>query len=321
MTSALANASAALALLDADVESFARAAKAENTRRAYASDWRLFEAWCAANECESLPASPATIARYISALAARGRKPSTIQRALTSISQAHLLKGCASPTTSVHVAQVVQGVRRVLGVAQRGKAPIAIELLKEMVAGCDGDSLRGLRDRALLLLGFGGAFRRAELVALDVEDVRFQRRGLEVHLRRSKTDQEGAGRTVGVLAGVNEKTCPASALRAWIDGAGLERGPLFRQVHRSGRALGRLTDRSVALIVKTAAGRVGVAADELERLAGHSLRAGFVTAAVRAGKSERAVMAISGHRSSATLRRYVRDLGLFEQHAGEGLGL
>ena len=179
---------------------------------------------------------------------------------------------------------------------------------------------RGIRDRALLLLGFAGAFRRSELVGLDVSDVVFVHRGLEVSLQRSKTDQEAAGRKLVILPGIHPGTCPVLAVRAWLHVAAITDGPLFRAVgrRREGVAATRLCEKVVADVVKRAANAAGL--DE-DRFAGHSLRAGFVTSAARAGKSERTIMAMSGHRSTAILRRYVRDVGVFDDNAGDGLGL
>jgi len=300
---------------------YATHAKSENTRRAYASDWRTFEAWCREHQKSALPALPATIALYVAALAGRRRKVSTITRALAAISQAHQLAGHETPTTHAHVREVLKGVRRVVGVAQAQKAPIEVDTLRGLVATLD-DSLRGQRDRALLLLGFSGAFRRSELVGLDVGDVAFVHRGLEVTVRRSKTDQESAGRKLGVLPGKHSSTCPVLAVRSWIESASLVDGPLFRRVTMSKRrskvAETRLSEKVVVDVVKRAAAAAGL--DE-SHFAGHSLRAGFITSAARAGKSERSIMAMSGHRSTDILRRYIRDIGIFDENAGDGLGL
>ena len=300
--------------------SYARAAKSPATTKAYASDWRGFQEWCTAKELEALPASPATVALYIASLAARGRKVSTITRGLTALSQVHQLAGHPSPTWEPHVREVLKGVRRIHGVAPRQKAPIDVDTLKEMVGGLDAGDLRGMRDRTLLLLGFSGAFRRAELVGLDVEDIVFVKHGLEVTIRRSKTDQDGEGHKIGVLAGLNAETCPSRALRAWLAAGGVSTGPVFRAVgrRRQGTSSARLSEKVVADVVKAAAARVGLDASSF---AGHSLRAGFITSAAKAGRAERSIMAISRHRSTEMLRRYIRDVGLFEDHAASGIGL
>jgi len=178
------------------------------------------------------------------------------------------------------------------------------------------ETLLGARDRALLLVGFGGAFRRSELVFLDVGDVAFTQDGLEVMLRRSKTDPEGRGRKVGIPFGSQASYCPVRALRAWTKAAGIEDGALFRYVTRYGQVGGRLTGHAVAKVVKRCAGAAGL---DASRYSGHSLRAGLATAAARAGKSERAIMAQTGHRSLTQVRHYVRQGSLFLENAASGL--
>ncbi len=167
-------------------------ARAQNTLRGYRSDWTHFEAWCRDHELPSLPAAPESVALYLAALA-ETHKASTLQRRLSSISQAHKAAGLESPTGHAGVRAVWAGIRRAKGVAQEGKAPAVTEEVRAMVSALP-DSLLGTRDRALLLLGFAGAFRRSELVSLDVGDVQETREGLVATLKRSKTDQEGEGR-------------------------------------------------------------------------------------------------------------------------------
>lgn len=305
-----------LATIDALVEQaryYAGAAKARATLRAYRSDWRLFEAWCAHRDLLALPASAEVIALYLADQASE-LKASTLQRRLSAISQAHQAAGHDSPTRSLKVRAVWAGIRRTHGTAEEGRAAILTEDLRAMV-----DRLPGIRDRALLLLGFAGAFRRSELVSLDVSDLRFTRAGLVVTLRRSKTDQEGQGTLKGIPHGANPETCPLKAVRAWLKGAGIEEGPLFRSVNRHGRvASARLSDRAVALAVKRAALAVGLDPD---RYSGHSLRSGLATAAAAAGVSERAIMQQTGHRSVAMVRRYIRDGSLFRENAAGQIGL
>ena len=308
----------ALVELVESAKGYANASKASSTRRAYRSDWSAFVAWCSSCGLDSLPAEPGTVALYLSHLANTGRKPATIGRALVAVSQAHKFAGLASPRSSAIVTETMRGIRRQLGVAQTAKAPVLVEQLRAMLGGL-GDTMLGARDRALLALGFAGAFRRSELVGLDVADLAFTGDGLEVTIRRSKTDQEGAGRKVGIPYGSTPSTCPVRAVRAWLELAGIVEGPVFRSVNRHGQ-LGaeRLTDRTVALVVKRAALVVGL---DATRLAGHSLRAGLATAAAKAGKSERAIMAQTGHRSVTMVRRYIRDANLFSDNAAAGLGL
>jgi integrase len=212
----------------------------------------------------------------------------------------------------------MQGIRRKLGVAPSQKTPVLVGDLQRMVRALP-DSLLGARDRALLLVGFAGGFRRSELVGLDHQDLDFSRDGLTVHLRRSKTDQEGVGRKVGVPFGSDRATCPVRALQAWLDAAAIEDGPVFVGLTRHGKTTGnRLDGRDVARAVKRAALTVGL---DASKFAGHSLRAGLATSAAKAGKSERAIMAQTGHRSVMMVRRYIRDADLFSDNAAAGLGL
>jgi site-specific recombinase XerD len=293
---------------------YAAAARAENTRRAYRSDWRAFASWCQAQGLEALPAAPETVALYLTDRATAS-KVSTITRALAAIAEGHRAAGLASPRGSGPVKAVLSGIRRTKGSAPAQKAPISTGGLRAMLAGLP-EGLLGLRDRALLLVGFAGAFRRSELVGLAVEDVAQVEDGLEVTLRRSKTDQEAQGRKVGLPFGSSPASCPVRAFRAWVEAAGISTGPAFRSVDRHGRLGESLSPAAVALVVKRSASLVGL---EAEDLAGHSLRAGLATAAAKAGKSERAIMAQTGHKSAAMVRRYIRDASLFSENAAAGL--
>ena len=297
---------------------YADLAKAPNTVRAYRADWRDFAAWCEGRGLEPLPAAPETVALYLADLAESGRKASTLQRRLSAISQAHRLAGHPTPTGAAAVRAVWAGIRRVHGSAQDGKAPALTADIRAMLAALPPGTI-GARDRALLLLGFAGAFRRSELVALDAEDLAPTREGLVVVLRRSKTDQAGAGRPVGIPLGQHAATCPVRAVRAWQAAAGIAAGPLFRPVDKHGRVgPGRLSDRAVALVVKRAAAAAGL---NPERYAGHSLRAGLATSAAEAGASERSIMNQTGHRSVTMVRKYIRDGSLFRENAAAKVGL
>lgn len=209
----------------------------------------------------------------------------------------------------------MKGTRRSLGVAPSQKDPISPSELRTMVQSRP-QTLQGLRDRALLLLGFAGAFRRSELVGLDVGDVTWGEDGLTVNLRRSKTDQEREGRKVGIPFGSTPQTCPVRTLRGWLEAAELTEGSLFRPVKGSKVSAARLSYKAVARLVKRAAEAAGL---EPSRLSGHSLRSGLATAAAKAGKSERSIMAQTGHRSAQMVRRYIRDGELFGENAAAGL--
>jgi integrase len=220
----------------------------------------------------------------------------------------------ATPTDAEAVKATVCGIRRTHGAAKVRKSPAVSAKMLAMVATAPG-SLTGLRDTAILLLGFGGAFRRSELVALDVADIAETETGLLVRIRQSKTDQEAEGETIAISRG--DRACPVKALRAWLDAAGIETGAIFRPINKSGVvAPSRLSDRTVANIVKAYAERAGL---DPAVFSGHSLRAGFLTSAAGNGASIFKMMDVSRHKSVDTLRGYVRDAELFKDHAGAGL--
>jgi len=295
---------------------FAADAKASSTRRAYTKDWKLFSSWCRSMGLPELPAAPEAVASYITAMATQGRKPATIQRALVSISQAHKMAGNESPTSSAVVRETLKGIRRSLGVAQDQKAAALPENIKAML-GASSEDILGTRDRALLLLGFAGGFRRSELVALDVSDCEFTGDGVVVTLRRSKCDQEGEGRRIGIPFGSSPEACPVRCLRRWLEAAGIGHGPIFRRVGRWGHVGDqRLDGRAVAVVVQKYAKLIGM---DPKKFGGHSLRAGLCTSAARAGKTERSIMNQTGHRSVTMVRKYIRDGSLFIENAASGL--
>jgi site-specific recombinase XerC len=235
-----------------------------------------FRAWCAAQRppLQVLPAAPLTVALYLAVLA-EVRKPATIRRRMDSISVVHQLAGFASPTTDAAVQAVWKGVRRTHGTAPAKKKAARTKVIAALVAPL-GTSLGDVRDRALLLMGFAGALRRSELVALDVADVTEDDDGLLVTLHRSKADQDGRGETRGLPYGSRPATCPVRAWRAWLAASGLTDGAAFRAVSRHGLlSTTRLSDRAVANMIKRRAAQAGLTGD----FAGHSLRAGFATEA------------------------------------------
>jgi integrase len=248
-------------------------------------------------------------------LADNGLRPATVQRALAGIVEAHRSLGLSSPREDARVREVLKGIRRSLGTAPRQKDAIGPSELRAMVRSRP-ESLQGLRDRALLLLGFAGAFRRSELVGLDVVNMVAIEDGLVATITRSKTDQDGQGRKVGIPFGSAPDCCPVRSLRRWLESAGISDGPLFRAVRGPKVGTARLSDKAVARLVKRAAAAAGL---DPTHLAGHSLRSGFATAAAKAGKSERSIMAQTGHRSAQMVRRYIRDSGLFSENAATGL--
>lgn len=307
----------ALSTVDlASARNYAAAAKSDATKRAYRGAWLAFVAWCQESGASPLPASGAIVAAYLAHRADEGAKPASLDLYLAAITEAHRCAGHPSPRESAEVRAVRAGIRRTIGTAQRQAAPATVETIRAMVAHA-GEGLAGARDRALLLLGFAGAFRRSELVALDVTDVSFSARGVEVTIRKSKTDQEGAGRVVAIPFSASPDRCPVRALLAWLDAAQLTVGPIFRAVDRAGRVSETaLSDRAVALLVKEAAERIGL---DARAYSGHSLRAGLATSAALAGKSDRSIMATTGHKSRAMVDRYVRSAERWRDNAAAGL--
>ncbi len=305
-----------LTLFVDSVRKYAQASRAPNTLRGYRSDWRDFEHWCLRHRLEALPAAPATVAAYISASADLGRlKAGSIQRRVSAIAAMHTVSGYDSPTLSAEARLTLAGVRRTLGTAQQGKAPVLTADVAAMLAHAPA-KLLGIRDRALLLIGFAGAFRRSELVALNFEDIEVREDGLKVSIRRSKTDQDGAGQIIGIAYG--SKLCPVRALKEWLTAASIMSGPIFRQVDRHGRILGRMSPEAVAIVVKRYAAAAGL---DPAKYAGHSLRAGFVTQAAMNGVPEIAIMKQTRHKSSDMLRKYIRDASLFRENASARVGL
>ena len=301
----------------ADARDYVAASRAENTTRVYRTGWAQFTAWCDEHGLAPLPAGAETVACYVADLA-KVAKPATIDARLAAISAAHRAAGYESPTKEEAVRLVRRGVRRTLGTGQRQVRPITVPELRTMLQGL-GRGPGGSRDRALLLLGFAGALRRSELVGLDLDDVTEGTDGLIVRLRRSKTDQEGAGRTVGVPFGSNPVTCPVRAWRAWLEVSGINEGAAFHPVDRRGH-IGptRLSGQAVAFVLKRHATLAGLDPSEV---AGHSLRAGLATSAAAAGVPVRVIANQTGHKGTAVLRRYIREGSLFRENAASAVGL
>jgi integrase len=234
------------------------------------------------------------------------------------IAEAHKAAGLESPTHAGLVRNTLKGIRRTLGTAPVQKAAAVTDDIRAMVGATDAGAI-GARDRALVLLGFAGAFRRSELVGLDVEDCVFGKDGLTVALRRSKTDQMAEGRKVGIPYGSNPETCPVRTIQEWVERVGVAAGPLFRSINRHGQVqAGRLSGIDVGRVVKKLVDRAGL---DPARYGGHSLRAGHATAAAMAGASERSIMRQTGHRSVQMVRRYIRDGSLFRENSAGKLGL
>ena len=280
------------------------------TWKAYRSDWRAFSEWGDRQAVQVIPANPETVAAYIASQMQRGRKAASIARSVAAISCAHETAGHLPPGKTKIVQNALASVRRTIGTAQTKKAPATADKIAAMLALCP-DTVKGKRDRAILSLGFAGAFRRSELVALNVSDIQEMEGGARVTIRKSKTDQEGAGQTIGVLEG--SRLRPLSSVRAWLDAAQITDGFLFRRLSKSGKTLGPLSPEAVAVLVKDYANRAGL---DPAQFSGHSLRAGFITSGAEAGIDALRIAEVSRHKSLDVLRGYVRRANLLKDHPG-----
>ena len=298
---------------------YRRASRSDATWRAYASDWRIFEAWCADRSLEALPASADTLVAFLAAEADRGRAPSTLRRRIAAVRLVHLGAGAAPPHQAIAVAELMRGVRRTVGGAPAKKAPALDADVRAMVDALDLGRTAGLRDRALLLVGFAGALRRSEIAAMRFEDLERRPEGVLVSIPRSKGDRDALGQSVAVPARPGSRHCPVEALDAWAARAGIATGAVFRKVSRGGRVgPSALNPASVSDVVKRAAARV----DGLDpaRYSAHSLRHGLLTSAARRGGADVfRLRAHSRHASLQTLLEYVEDGEAFERHAADGL--
>lgn len=308
---------------------FAEDSHTDSTKTAYRADFARYEAWCTAQGVAVVPDGPrqareiaGMVAAYASSMATgadggRVYRPATIGRALAAISEAYKAKGFAPPRLHPSVVRVMKGIRRNLGAAKKQAPAIFPEDLRAMVADL-GDDLRDTRDRAMLLIGWAGAFRRSELVALDVEHLTFEPRGVVIYLPRSKTDQEAEGRYIGIAYGLHPETCPVRALQAWLDASGRNAGAVFLQVTPWGAATAvRASDKTVDRMVKRLAKAASL---EHRGFSAHSLRAGLATTARRKGYGADDIKAQTGHRSDV-VQQYFREEDVWQNNVTEGIGL
>jgi integrase len=304
----------------AAAKAYARDALAPETRRAYAADWAHFTSWCREAGCDPLPAEPAAVAAYLAAQAPLYSR-SALERRLAAIGHAHRLRELPWSAGHPAIRSTLRGIYRQHGSRPRQAAALTSIELRKLVAACPGD-LAGLRDRALLLLGFAGALRRTELVGLDREHLRFAEAGLRLLLPRSKTDQEGKGVELGISRGKRRETCPVRAVEAWLEASACRYGPVFRKVDRWGNIEhSRLGGDAVRDILRRRAGQAGLTVAAGERLSPHGLRAGFVTEAYMAGARDEQVMDHTRHRDLKTMRGYVRRAKLVTDSATKLLDL
>ena len=293
-----------------------KSSKANNTVRAYKSDFKDFGAFCVKHSFKSLPTEPKIVALYLTYLSSKDAKMSTLKRRLVSISMIHKLKGHYLDTKHPVIIENLMGIKRIKGSIQRGKKPILINHLKAIIKVINEDKtdeIRKLRDKSIILTGFGGGFRRTELISIDYEDLEFVTEGLKITLRRSKTDQFGEGMIKGLPYFSNEDYCPVFNLKKWIDLSNIKEGPIFRRFAKGGSLTShRLTDQSVVLIIKRYLEMAGI---DNKNYSGHSLRSGFATVSAESGADERSIMAMTGHKTTQMVRRYIKEANLFKNNA------
>ncbi|MDC3187399.1 tyrosine-type recombinase/integrase [Candidatus Pelagibacter sp.] len=293
-----------------------KSSKANNTIRAYKSDFNDFELFCIKNEFKSLPTDPKIISLYITYLSKKDAKMSTLKRRIVSIGVIHKMKGHYLDTKHPAIIENIMGIKRRKGSIQKGKKPLLINNLKKIINVIDENiknEIKRLRDRSIILIGFSGGFRRNEIVSLDYNDLDFMQDGLKITLRRSKTDQFGEGLIKGLPYFDNTQYCPVISISKWLEISKINSGPLFRRFKKGlGLSDNRLTDQTVALLIKEYLNLAGI---DNKNYSGHSLRSGFATSAAESGAEERNIMAMTGHKSTEMVRRYIKEANLFKNNA------
>ena len=280
-----------------------RNSKSTNTLRAYQSDYNDFSLFCSKNGFQVMPTQPKILALYITHLASYS-KYSTLKRRLASISIIHKTKGHYIDTKHPIIVENLMGIKRTNGSNQKGKKPLLINDLKLLIKAIDKSkekNIRKIRDKAIVLIGFSGGFRRSELVDIEYADIEFVEEGVKIFVKRSKTDQSGEGMTKAIPYFDNINFCPVKALNKWVVEAQLKDGKIFN-----------ISDKNVALIIKKYANYAGL---DAHRYAGHSLRSGFATSTAESGAEERNIMAMTGHKSTEMVRRYIKEANLFKNNA------
>ena len=290
--------------------------KANNTVRAYKSDFNDFGIFCAQNGFKSLPSDPKIVSLYLTYLSTKNAKMSTLKRRLVSIGVIHKLKGHYLDTKHPAIIENIMGIKRRKGSLQKAKKPILINSLKKIINVIDQqkkEEIKKLRDRSIILIGFSGGFRRNEIVSIDCDDLDFVPEGLKISIRRSKTDQFGEGFTKALPYFDNSQYCPVVSLKKLLDLSKINTGPVFRRFIKGSKLSEyRLTDQTVALLIKKYINLAGI---DSRNYSGHSLRSGFATSAADSGVEERNIMAMTGHKSAEMVRRYIKDANLFKNNA------
>jgi site-specific recombinase XerD len=293
-----------------------QSSKASNTVRAYKSDFSDFGLFCAQNGFKSLPSEPKVVSLYLTHLSTKDAKMSTLKRRLVSIGVIHKLKGHYLDTKHPAIIENIMGIKRRKGSFQKAKKPILINSLKRIINAIDKqkkEEIKKLRDRSIILIGFSGGFRRNEIVSLDYDDLDFVPEGLKLSIRRSKTDQFGEGFTKALPYFDSSQYCPVVSLKKLLDLSKIRSGPVFRRFSKGSKlSENRLTDQTVALLIKEYLNLAGI---DSKNFSGHSLRSGFATSAAESGVEERNIMAMTGHKSTEMVRRYIKEANLFKNNA------
>jgi site-specific recombinase XerD len=290
--------------------------RAKNTVRAYKSDFENFGLFCVKNGFQNLPSDPKVVSLYLTHLSTKDIKISTIKRRLVSIGVIHKTKGHYLDTKHPVIIENLMGIKRRKGTIQKGKKPLLINDIKQIIDVINLEKeadIKKLRNKALLLIGFSGGFRRNEIVSLDLEDIEFVFEGVKITVKKSKTDQFGEGMTKGIPHFENSLYCPVTSLKRWINFSKIRKGPIFVKFSKGPKITKqRLTDQSVALIIKEYLFKAGI---DSKNYSGHSLRSGFATSAAEAGAEERSIMAMTGHKTTDMVRRYIKEANLFKNNA------
>jgi len=293
-----------------------QSSKANNTVRAYKSDFNDFALFCAQNGFKSLPSEPKIVSLYLTHLSTRDIKMSTLKRRLVSIGVIHKLKGHYLDTKHPIIIENIMGIKRRKGSIQKGKKPLLINNLKLIINVIDEakyTDIKKNRDRSIILIGFSGGFRRNEIVSLDYDDLDFVSEGIKINLKKSKTDQFGEGSVKALPYFDNSQYCPVLSIKKWIENSNIKSGPLFRRLLKNSKISdNRLTDQNVALLIKKYLNLAGI---DNKNYSGHSLRSGFATSAAESGAEERSIMAMTGHKSTEMVRRYIKEANLFKNNA------
>ena len=293
-----------------------RSSKANNTVRAYKSDFNDFGLFCANNGFKSLPSEPKIVSLYLTHLSTKDIKVSTLKRRLVSIGMIHKLKGHYLDTKHPAIIENLMGIKRRKGSIQKGKKPLLINSLKLIIKVINEqkkEKIKKLRDKSIILTGFSGGFRRNEIVSLNYEDLEFVSEGLKIAIRRSKTDQFGEGSIKALPYFDNSEYCPVITLKQWLEVSKINSGPVFRRFSKGSKLLEhRLTDQTVALLIKEYLNLAGI---DNKNYSGHSLRSGFATTAAEFGAEEREIMVMTGHKTTQMVRRYIHEANLFKNNA------